>query len=194
MKALQAQINPHFLFNALNTISSFLRTDPSRARELIVSLSTYLRYNIDQLEALVDITKELEQVQAYVEIERARHGDELNVVYNIDDNLRIRLPSLIIQPLVENAIKHGILEGSGAGTVMIDIRRLNSTKVRVAVEDDGIGIPDSVIESIQSGGHSSRVGLSNVNSRLMLVYHRGLAIERLARGTRVEFILDELAG
>ena len=194
LKALQAQINPHFLFNALNTITAFLRADPARARDLIVNLSTYLRYNIEHVEALVDITKELEQVRAYVEIEKARFGKDLNVEFCVDEDLQAKLPSLIIQPLVENAIKHGILEGSGAGTVRVDVRRLDERKVRVSVEDDGVGIPDAVIEGISESRQLNRVGLSNVNSRLLNVYKRGLEIRRLQRGTSVAFTLDELAG
>ncbi len=194
LKALQAQINPHFLFNALNTITAFLRSDPARARELIVSLSTYLRYNIEQLATLVDIMKELEQVRAYVEIERARFGDELKVVYNIDEHLKARLPSLVIQPLVENAIKHGILKGRGSGTVLIDVRRQGPNQVRVSVEDDGVGIPQAIIEGLRNGSHCGRVGLNNVNSRLLIVYNRGLEIQRLLRGTRVEFVVEEMAG
>ncbi len=119
IKALQAQINPHFLFNALNTIVSFIRIDPEAARQLIVNLSTYMRYNIEEVSTVVDIQRELEQVRAYVEIEKARFGDKLMVHYEIDEDINIKIPSLIIQPLVENSINHGILKGAGSGNVWI---------------------------------------------------------------------------
>jgi len=115
IKALQAQINPHFLFNVLNTIISFIRIDPNRARELIINLSTYLRYNLEMGESHVDIYRELEQVKAYIEIEKARFGEKLHIIYNIEENLDVKIPRLIIQPIVENAIKHGILEGNKIG-------------------------------------------------------------------------------
>ena len=128
IKALQAQINPHFLFNALNTIVALLRVNPNSARELIVNLSTYLRYNIEETSTFVDISKELQQVKSYVEVEKARFGDKLNVIYDIDESIHVKIPSLIIQPIVENSIKHGILKGSGAGNIVISVRKHNLTK------------------------------------------------------------------
>jgi two-component system LytT family sensor kinase len=193
IKALQAQINPHFLFNALNTIISFLRTNPDEARELIVNLSTYLRYNIEETSTLVDISKELQQVKAYVEIEKARFGDKLNVTYDIDENIQIKIPSLIIQPLVENSIKHGILKGSGSGNVRIEIKRKNCNDVDIAIEDDGIGISQTVIDSIKSGAvRENKIGLYNVDSRLKYIYGAGLIIERLPVGTKISFVLHDI--
>lgn len=192
IKALQAQINPHFLFNALNTIISFLRSDPNGARELIVNLSTYLRYNIEETSTFVDISKELQQVKAYVEIEKARFGDKLNVTYDIDEDIHIKIPSLIIQPLVENSIKHGILKGSGSGNVRIEVKKHRSNEVKVTIEDDGIGIPQAVIDSIYSGTiPENKIGIFNVDSRLRHIYGTGLKIERLAIGTKISFILNE---
>lgn len=191
IKALQAQINPHFLFNALNTIIALLRVSPDGARELIVNLSTYLRYNIEEASTFVDISKELQQVKAYVEIEKARFGDKLNVVYDIDESIHIKIPSLIVQPIVENSIKHGILKGSGSGTVRIEVKKHLSNGVSVSVEDDGIGIPQAFIDSINAGTVSeNKIGMTNVDMRLRHIYGRGLIIERLAAGTRISFILD----
>lgn len=192
IKALQAQINPHFLFNALNTIISFLRYDPNSARELIVNLSAYLRYNIEENNTLVDISKELLQVKAYVEIEKARFGDKLNVIYDIDENIHIKIPSLIIQPLVENSIKHGILKGSGSGNVKIELKAHDINDILVTITDDGIGIPQPVIDSIYNGTvKENKIGLSNVNSRLRYIYGTGLIIERLPVGTKISFSIPK---
>ncbi|MEW9124078.1 MAG: sensor histidine kinase [Thermotaleaceae bacterium] len=190
LKALQAQINPHFLFNALNTIVSFLRFEPNRARELIVNLSTYLRYNIEEAQTFVDISKELEQVKAYVEIEKARFGEKLNVTYDIDDSIQFKIPSLIIQPLVENSIKHGILKGSGKGNVKINVKKHHSDEAKITIEDDGIGIPQNIIDSLYSGElKENKIGISNVNNRLKYIYGNGLIIERPAVGTKISFVL-----
>jgi len=195
IKALQAQINPHFLFNALNTIISFLRTSPDEARELIVNLSTYLRYNIEETSTLVDISKELQQVKAYVEIEKARFGVKLNVSYCIDENIQIKIPSLIIQPLVENSIKHGILMGSGSGNVKIEVKRNNANDVQITIEDDGIGISQDFLHNFHAGTvKESKIGMSNVHNRLRYIYGNGLNIERLALGTRISFIIHDNMG
>ncbi|HYE83401.1 MAG TPA: sensor histidine kinase [Clostridia bacterium] len=192
IKALQAQINPHFLFNALNTIVALLRTNQESARELIVNLSTYLRYNIEETSTFVDISKELQQVKAYVEIEKARFGDKLNVIYDIDESIHVKIPSLIIQPLVENSIKHGILKGSGSGNVRIHVRRNDPDRIKITVEDDGIGIPQAFVDSINSGTvRENKIGMSNVDMRLRHIYGTGLAIERPAIGTRISFVLDD---
>jgi len=192
IKALQAQINPHFLFNSLNTIIAFLRINPNKARELIVNLSTFLRYNIEETSTFVDISKELQQVKAYVEIEKARFGDKLNVIYDIDESIHIKIPSLIIQPIVENSIKHGILKGRGFGNVKIEVKEYNLKNIKVTVEDDGIGIPQTIIDSIYAGNVSeNKIGMSNVDIRLRHIYGTGLVIERLTKGTSISFILNE---
>ena len=115
MRALQSKINPHFLFNALNAISSSIRLNPDTARQLIINLSRYLRYNTELNDELIDIRKELHQIQDYIAIEQARFGAKLTVIYDIDDDVSVRIPSLLIQPLVENAIVHGIQPCKGKG-------------------------------------------------------------------------------
>lgn len=195
IRALQAQINPHFLFNALNTIVSFQRFDTARARELIINLSNYMRYNIEVGDSLVDIKKEIDQVRAYVEIEKARYGDKLKIEYNIDNEIEIRVPSLIIQPIVENSIKHGIIQGSGSGTVKINLTKEKKGKVRIVVEDDGVGIPVEIIRNLREGmDMGNKIGIFNVNSRLKCIYGQGLEIERLTRGTRTSFTVHEMGG
>lgn len=189
IKALQAQINPHFLFNALNTIVSFIRINPDKARELIINLSTYLRYNLEIGESCVDINKELDQVKAYVEIEKARFGDKLNVVYDIDENIKIKVPSLIIQPLVENSIKHGILKGTGSGCVKVKVQR-NCNGIEISIQDDGIGIDEEIIKNIYKRNmKENKIGLLNVHNRLRLIYGKGLDIQRLDKGTKISFII-----
>ena len=188
IKALQAQINPHFLFNALNTIISFIRLDPNRARELIINLSTYLRYNLETGENLVDIYRELEQVKAYIEIEKARFGEKLHVIYNIEDDLDVKIPNLIIQPIVENSIKHGILEGKGYGSVTIEIKKVTAGDITIVIEDDGVGISKEIIEKVYEGKmEENKIGMSNVHNRLRYIYGEGLRIERLTSGTRINF-------
>jgi len=188
IKALQAQINPHFLFNALNTIISFIRIDPNRARELIINLSTYLRYNLEMGENHVDIYRELEQVKAYIEIEKARFGEKLHIIYNIEENLDVKIPSLIIQPIVENAIKHGILEGRGDGSVTIEIKKVTNEDIMIIIEDDGVGITNEIIERVYDGTmEGNKIGISNVHNRLKYIYGEGLKIERLPCGTRINF-------
>lgn len=195
IKALQTQINPHFLFNALNTITSFVRTDPNKARELIINLSTYLRYNLDQGDNLVDLSKELEQVKAYIEIEKARFGENLNVIYSIDEDIDIKVPSLIIQPIVENAVKHGILEGTGKGTVKLSIFKINDREIKIIVEDDGKGISSDIVDKIYNNNMGdNKIGMSNVHNRLKHLYGEGLLIEHLEKGTKISFNIRSLEG
>lgn len=186
VRALQRQINPHFLFNSLNTIASFIRFDPNKARNLIISLSTYLRHNLEFSENLISIDKEIEQVKSYVEIEKARFGELLNVEYDID-KVDVRIPSLIIQPLVENAIIHGILEGGEEGCVKISVKQ-HKDRVRISVIDNGIGISQKVIDDLYSDNMpKNKIGLYNVHLRLKLFYRHGLKIKRLDKGTVIEF-------
>ncbi len=189
IKALQRQINPHFLFNALNTITSFIRINPDKARNLIINLSTYMRYNLEVNDNLIDINKELEQVKAYVEIEKARFGDKLTVLYDIDKNIEAKIPSLTIQPLVENAIIHGIRKNGGCGIVVIGVKKEDGY-TKVWVENDGITIDFDIIKKVYSGEMpDNKIGLYNVHLRLKLIYGQGLNIYRLEPGTKMEFYI-----
>lgn len=190
LKALQRQINPHFLFNALNAIASSIRIDPNKARELIINLSSYLRYNLELSSEFIDVKKELKQVKDYIEIEKARFGDKMNVVYDIDD-VTVRIPSLIIQPLVENAIVHGILKNKGSGTIKIVVKD-KGEKVKFSIIDNGIGISEDVINKVYSDRvPENKIGLYNVHSRIKLIYGEGLIIKRLDRGTSIEFYIKK---
>lgn len=186
IRALQTKINPHFLFNALNAIASTTRRNPEKARELIISLSGYMRYNLEVGEELIDIQTALEQVENYIKIEKARFGERLQVVYDVDD-IHLKLPSLLIQPLVENAVVHGILKQKGPGSVTISIKDLKD-KIRVSVRDTGIGIHQEVIDRLHQGEVSSKqIGLSNVHQRVKLIYGTDLVIHRLNPGTEIYF-------
>ena len=191
LKALQRQINPHFLFNALNAITSFIRIDPNKARELIINLASYLRYNLELDSEFIDIKKELQQVKDYIEIEKARFGNKINIVYEIDD-VDIEIPSLTIQPLVENAIIHGILKDKGAGTIKI-ILKDKGEKVKISIIDSGIGISDEAIQNVYKDSvPENKIGLYNVHLRIKLIYGQGLIIKRLEKGTKIEFYIRKI--
>lgn len=189
IRALQRQINPHFLFNALNAITSFIRIDTDKARDLIINLSNYLRYNLEINDEDIDIRKELKQVQNFVEIEKARFGDKINIIYDID-KVDIKVPSLIIQPLVENSIIHGILPDKDKGIVKLSVKKCKDDSIKIIVEDNGVGISEEVIENVYTGNMpKNKIGLYNVHSRLELIYGEGIKIERLEKGTRMEFFI-----
>jgi len=186
LKALQSQINPHFLFNVLNTMTSLIRTNPEKAREVTIDLSNYLRYNLDNNLKSVELIKELNQIDTYIKIEKARFGDKLNIIYDVDESLyNFQIPSLIIQPLVENSIKHGILKKRDKGFVKIIVKRIDKD-IEVAIEDDGVGIEQAVIDNLDKKIEEN-IGLKNVHQRLKLLYGEGLNITKLEQGTRIKF-------
>ena len=186
LKALQSQINPHFLFNVLNTMTSLIRTNPEKAREVTIDLSNYLRYNLDNNLKSVELIKELNQIDTYIKIEKARFGEKLNIIYDVDESLyNFQIPSLIIQPLVENSIKHGILKKRDKGFVKIIVKKINKD-IEVAIEDDGVGIEQAVIDNLDKKIEEN-IGLKNVHQRLKLLYGEGLNITKLEQGTRIKF-------
>jgi len=186
LKALQSQINPHFLFNVLNTMTSLIRTNPEKAREVTIDLSNYLRYNLDNNLKSVELIKELNQIDTYIKIEKARFGEKLNIIYDVDESLyNFQIPSLIIQPLVENSIKHGILKKRDKGFVKIIVKKIDKD-IEVAIEDDGVGIEQAVIDNLDKKIEEN-IGLKNVHQRLKLLYGEGLNITKLEQGTRIKF-------
>lgn len=190
LRALQTQINPHFLFNALHTISSFVRIDQNKARDIIMDLSTYLRYNLEHSATLVPLYMELNQVNAYVNIEKARFGDKINMEIDIPNSmLEMKLPNLTIQPLVENSIKHGILKSRNGGKIIIKGKVLKNG-CKISIIDNGIGIDKNIIENIDSK-ISKNIGLKNVHNRLKLLYGKGLEIIKLQNGTKISFYLED---
>lgn len=187
--ALQSKINPHFLFNALNAISTLVRIRPDQARELIANLADFLRYNLDHTDELIDIQEELQQVKDYVAIEQARFGNKLSVNFDIDE-VHNKIPALLLQPLVENAILHGIQPSAKPGQVSILVKRLLTDEVQVTIEDTGVGIKPEVITKLRNGNmESHRIGLQNVHQRLLLLYGEGLEIVSDKHGTKMSFII-----
>jgi two-component system LytT family sensor kinase len=187
-RALQSKINPHFLFNALNAISSLVRLRPDEARQVIAKLADYLRQNLSLSDGMIDIQDELRQVRDYVAIEQARFGPKLTVTFDVD-NVNIDIPSLSLQPLVENAILHGIQSQPRPGEVHIAVKRLGDS-VSVTIRDTGKGIDPEVIKAVENGeAVRDRIGLMNVNERLKLLHGHGLNIQRLEPGTSVSFDL-----
>lgn len=177
-QALQSQINPHFLFNALNTISCFCREKPERARELLMALTTYFRNSLQDVNNMVTVEEELQHVSAYLEIEEARFEDRLQVSMKIEDDCaKCILPNLILQPIVENAVKHGAMMMS-QGLVSIHIYKIPANiekgikeSVCLEVGDNGPGFPQNVLQSIRSRNKNHEgIGLWNVNERLISIY------------------------
>ena len=192
LKALQAQVNPHFLFNALNTVVSFCRTDPEKARHLILQLGDFFRKNLKSGEKFVTLREECEHIRAYLAIEQARFSERLCVREEItEDALNWRLPGLTLQPLVENAIKHGIYPMSTPGEILISALVEEEILV-VRIRDNGVGIPAEKLTLIHAGVEVSTsglgIGLQNVAQRLQILYGKSadFAIEsREGEGTEV---------
>ncbi|HEI6847791.1 TPA: sensor histidine kinase [Yersinia enterocolitica] len=194
MRALQSKINPHFLFNALNAISSSIRINPDTARQLIINLSRYLRYNLELNDEQIDIRKELHQIQDYIAIEQARFGSKLAVIYDIDDDIALKIPSLLIQPLVENAIVHGIQPYRGKGVVVIAVKDCGD-QIKISVKDTGNGINQETIERVANNEMpGNKIGLLNVHHRVKLLYGEGLQIRRMEPGTEISFYISKNGG
>src|SRR6478735_8646147 len=169
IEALANQINPHFLFNTLTSISSLIRTQPDTARMLITKLSGLLRRLMRSTDHFVTLREELESIDEYLDIEVIRFGPQLKVVKRISpDTLDVIVPSMILQPLIENSIKHGFSQKIGEGRITITTR-LSGHHTVIEVHDDGLGMTEERLE--QAFGHG--IGLSNVNERLRTIYGTG---------------------
>ena len=185
-RALQSQVNPHFLYNALNTISCVCRENPDRARELILTLSSYYRQALENDQYMLSLHTELYHVASYLELEQARFEEKLVVELDVEDDLNCKVPSFILQPLVENAVRHGG-DRTGARHVSISAHSVDGM-AEIAVADRGQGIPKEVVLSLYTG-QGKGVGLSNVHKRLKSIYgeDNGLKIEASEAGSRVRF-------
>lgn len=186
---LQSQIKPHFLYNALSIIMSLCYSDGERAGDLLGELSNYLRgsFDIDPHNSIISLKKEISLVKSYVKLEKARFGDRLKVEFSIEEKtLELRIPALIIQPIVENAIRHGLMKRISGGQVRISIDIKNNELI-IIVNDDGVGIPQEKLKTLLDNNISSgSVGLRNVNKRLVNEYGQGLVIDSIeGQGTEV---------
>lgn len=181
MAFLQAQIKPHFLFNVLNTIAALCDIDSAEAGELIIELSKYLRGSFDfsNLESFIPLEKELTHVESYLKLEKARFGDKLNIVYAVEKMTNIKIPPLILQPIVENSVKHGIAGKNQGGTIKISIYSEGKGTV-ISVWDNGKGIPKEKIDGLFTSNREEKsVGLYNINMRLKRLYGKGIEIESI---------------
>jgi two-component system, LytTR family, sensor kinase len=195
LRALRAQISPHFIYNALTAIASFVRTDPELARELILEFAEFTRYSFRAHGEFTTLAEELRSIDRYLTIERARFGERLQVRLQIaPEVLPVGLPYLCLQPLVENAVRHGLSRKPGVGTVSIEARDAGA-ECLITVEDDGVGMDPVVLngrdtvdgadDGTDAGQH---VGLSNVDERLRSVFGEpfGLVVETApGAGTKV---------
>ncbi|SEL25454.1 sensor histidine kinase [Rhodococcus maanshanensis] len=199
VRALRAQISPHFIYNALNTVASFVRTDPDRARELILEFADFTRYSFRSAGEYTLLADELRNIDRYLTLERARFGKDLEVRLQVaPEVLGVVLPFLALQPLVENAVRHGISNKPEGGTVSI-VAADEGTDCVISVEDDGVGMDPELLRSgsldaVESGGdrpsarESAHVGLANVDDRLRAAFGNdyGLVVETApGAGTKV---------
>ncbi|WP_454113725.1 sensor histidine kinase [Microbacterium maritypicum] len=180
LRSLRAQISPHFIYNALTAIASFVLTDPTRARELVLEFADFTRYSFRRQGEFTTIAEELGSIHSYLELERARFGDRLRVTLQIaPETLATVIPFLSVQPLVENAVRHGLEPGVGGGEIRIASRD-DGTHTEITVEDDGVGMdPEGLRATLTAGDDGVHVGLRNVDTRLRQLYGAdgGLVVE-----------------
>ncbi|WP_243368047.1 LytS/YhcK type 5TM receptor domain-containing protein [Fundidesulfovibrio soli] len=198
IRRLQAQINPHFLFNSLNTIASFCRTAPAQARELLLDLSRYMRRNLDSSRGLIPLSEEIEQTRAYLAIEQARFGTRVKTEIDLGPGAaECLVPPLLIQPLVENAVRHGILAKPEGGLVRLTAWREDG-HLLVEVHDDGAGMDgvavQAIVRSASSESLTDGIGARNSNQRLMQLYgpDYGLLVDSAPdRGTSISLRIPQ---
>lgn len=190
LEALRAQIRPHFLFNALNTVLMFSRRDIDRARELLVQLASFLRRVLTVRGDFIRLDDELEYVQTYLDIERARFGDALQVRFRVEPAaLGCLVPVLTLQPLVENAVVHGLAPREGGGKILVSCR-VRGPHLTVLVVDNGMGVPPERKEELfrPGAGTGMGLGLANINERLVGLYGEAYGLKLRSgpgRGTAV---------
>ena len=199
VKALQAQISPHFLFNTMNVITSLIRSDPSKARMLLVSLSHFLRQNLTATTVTItSLEQELRHVKAYLAIEEARFIEKLKVTYDIDDEaLLVKIPPLTLQPIVENAVKHGIKNMEQDCIINISIHK-GSNHTLVKVEDNGQGMSHDRIRQLGKqmidSDQGTGIALYNVNRRLTMMFGEAASLQIESEpglGTRISFSIPQ---
>jgi two-component system, LytTR family, sensor kinase len=191
VEALASQINPHFLFNTLTSISSLIRSQPETARTLIVKLSGLLRRLLRSQEHFVTLREELEAIDEYLDIESIRFGPNLHVEKEIDpDSLDVVMPSMLLQPLIENSIKHGLAPKIGEGRITIRSSRQDGHAL-IDVIDNGVGVSADHMKRVNAGG----IGLRNVNERLRVIYGANYQLQLDSvpgQGTCARIVIPEL--
>ena len=191
LDALTSQINPHFLFNTLNSVSSLIRTNPPQAREVVHQLSRILRRLLRKHENLTALRDELDFIADYLSIELVRFGEKLQYERDVaPETLDMMVPSMLLQPLVENCVKHGLSGKMEGGTIRIEARRVDG-RLHLIVEDDGVGIPEPQLATLLDRG----IGVSNVSERLKVIYggdFRMYIDSHVGRGTRIAIEVPEL--
>lgn len=197
VRALRAQISPHFIYNALTTIAAFVRSDPDRARELLLEFADFTRYSFRQAGEFTTLADEMGNIEKYLTLERARFGDRLRVRWRVaPEVLGVVVPFLSIQPLVENAVRHGLAGRPGGGTVSVTAEDVGPDCL-ISVEDDGIGMdPESVGQDRDAEPTGNHVGLVNVDDRLRAAFGEdyGLIVETAKdAGTKVIVRLPKFA-
>jgi len=191
MEALQNQINPHFLFNTLNSVSSLIRTNPHQARMVVYQLSNILRRLLRKHDNFSSLREELNFVDDYLAIEVVRFGDKLKFRKDVEPAaLEMQLPSMLLQPLIENCIKHGLSSKIEGGSITLRARRVER-RLHLLVEDDGVGIAEAEMATLLERG----IGVSNVNERLKVLFgadYRMWIDSKPGQGTRIEIEVPEL--
>ncbi|MEO6983332.1 MAG: histidine kinase [Edaphobacter sp.] len=199
LDALQRQINPHFLFNTLNSITSLVRSQPELAREMIVKLANILRALLKEREAFLPFSEELAFTDDYLDIEVVRFGEKLKVVKEIaEDTLHVVVPGMLLQPLIENSIKHGLEPRISGGTVTLRSRITEDGMLMVEVEDDGVGMAPERSDVPRASGLAppgTGIGVRNVRERMGVLYGDLATVEinsRPGRGTKVTLLMPIL--
>ena len=177
LRALRAQISPHFVYNALGAIAAFISTDPERARDLVLDFADFTRYSFRDRGDFTTLADELRSIHSYVELERARFGERLTVTLRIaPEALATTIPFLSVQPLVENAVRHGLEPREEGGTIVITARA-EGTQTEITVEDDGVGTDPATLHAVLVGDRAGHVGLRNVDTRVRQLYGDDHALE-----------------
>lgn len=190
--SLQSQINPHFLYNSLNTVSCICRENSSRARELLLAMATYFRQTLDSDRCMISLKEEMAHVNNYLILEKARFEEKLDITIDIPEYVDCLVPTLILQPIVENAVKYGA-DSHGRRRISIVARQL-SGRIAISVSDCGPGFPPDALEKLFSGGFDgNHIGLSNIQKRLRSIYGEEniLRITSVPEGSKVEFMITE---
>jgi len=191
LQALTSQINPHFLFNTLNSVSSLIRTNPQQARTMVLKLSNILRRLLRKHDNFAALRDELSFIDDYLAIEVVRFGEKLRFEKEVEPaTLDMLVPSMLLQPLIENSIKHGLSSKIEGGTIRLTARRVDA-RLQLTVEDDGVGIPEAELATLLERG----IGVTNVNERLKVLFqsdYRMWIDSQPGHGTRIGIEVPEL--